>query len=291
MQQELLRFPTERYPTLAAALDEWLGDLRTAKRASTATTYAHLLAPLRALDLHTHQLSPVECRRLASDAVTRGLSANSIRTIVYALRSFCGWCVDQGYMTTNPALPVAKPRKELPPHQWLLAPQLRAMMRGARDDYDRLAMLLLAGAGLRAAEFCGLKWSHVDHGRGVLTIYGKGGKWREIAPGSEAMRLLSALQARHPRKPVIPWGTDSLRDRIARMGKAAGRRVHPHMLRHTFAIQYLKASDGDAFSLQQLLGHASPDQTAWYTRSFRQDSATSRQQALNLTDRLFGGAD
>jgi site-specific recombinase XerD len=50
---------------------------------------------------------------------------------------------------------------------------------------------------------------------------------------------------------------DSLRDLVARLGGVAQiRKCHPHCLRHTFAITYLRCG-GDVFSLQRLLGHGS----------------------------------
>ncbi len=53
-----------------------------------------------------------------------------------------------------------------------------------------------------------------------------------------------------------PLNTVGLQTLIGRLGKKAGLKIHPHKLRHTFAISYLR-NGGDIFSLKYLLGHSS----------------------------------
>ncbi len=282
-------YSTETFPLLNDAIAEFLDDLRIEGRASTAKTYGAHLRGLRGLGICTNELHLSECRQFAGDAVARGLAPATVRLRVNVLSSFCNWCVDRrGYMVDNPARTLPKPKKRAPQHRWLSQEMTRTLMAAARNEYDRLALLLLAGSGLRNAEFCGLQWHQIDFQRGIVKILGKGSKWREVAPGDGAMALLAALRERTSGDRVVPFGEENLRLRVAVMGRAVGVKLYPHMLRHTFAIAYLEASDGDAFSLQQLLGHASPTQTGYYTRSFRQASATSRQRTVDLVGRLFG---
>ena len=73
-----------------------------------------------------------------------------------------------------------------------------------------------------------------------------------------------------PDEPLVVSRNDRRMDRktirhiIVNLGERVGvENCHPHRFRHTFAIEYLKNS-GDTFSLQQLLGHSSPDMSRHY---------------------------
>ena len=51
--------------------------------------------------------------------------------------------------------------------------------------------------------------------------------------------------------------------RRSRSEQAGIRHVHPHLLRHTFAVFYLR-NGGDTLSMMKLLGHTSLSMTARY---------------------------
>ena len=71
-----------------------------------------------------------------------------------------------------------------------------------------------------------------------------------------------------------PLSRDGLRLIFVRLGKTAGlRKCHPHMFRHTFAINYLR-SQGDVLTLQVLLGHESLEMVKRYARIAKIDLLT-----------------
>ncbi len=136
-------------------------------------------------------------------------------------------------------------------------------------------MRLMYRAGLRCAEALALEPRDVVLARNEIRVNaGKGDKDRVVWVDEATAELL------HRWKDVRPRGARTffctlkgapLRDRDVRaMMQRRGRKVgiaipvHPHLLRHTFASEYLE-DGGTQTELQALLGHSDPRTTAIYT--------------------------
>lgn len=69
-------------------------------------------------------------------------------------------------------------------------------------------------------------------------------------------------------------------------------RLHPHLLRHTFAVRYLM-NGGDVFTLQKILGHTSLEMTRKYVTLASGDVKEKHRQSspvdnLGLIERKRG---
>ncbi len=146
---------------------------------------------------------------------------------------------------------------------------------------DKAILELFFSTGLRISELCGLSIDDVDLTRDEFSVRGKGDKVRvvflsEIAKDSlrdylkNRKDLDDALFVRHGRK-VNDGGDARLQPRaVQRLMKhyaaTAGitRKVTPHVLRHSFAIDLL-SNGADLRSVQALLGHAHIGTTQVYT--------------------------
>ena len=172
------------------------------------------------------------------------------------------------------------PRLKQNPHTYLSRDELQALYRACPDDSYRI-MLLLLMEGLRAAEACGL--THTDISGDVAQIRGKGGKPRQIALCGELRGYLEGGSGS-----VLGYSTTRLRARVIKLAKLAGikRRVHPHLLRHSFATHAVLAGV-DSNTLMQLGGWANDQMVRHYTRSALQEAALSRSREMALTERLL----
>jgi integrase/recombinase XerD len=163
--------------------------------------------------------------------------------------------------------------------------------------FERPAIVLMEGAGLRRAEVARCRWLDVDLGRGRIRVYRKGQHWYwlpldpdvlselrasfdELEPELddhiftvEVEQWVSAFERRRRRKDAKqPASDQALMRMVWRVCERAGvRRLSPHQLRHGFANRFLRESGRDVVALQALMGHSRPDTTQQYTDEVRID--------------------
>ena len=143
------------------------------------------------------------------------------------------------------------------------------------SDRNRAIMLLMLDTGIRASELCDLKVEDMDNRNNRIFVrQGKGMKERMLPfsprTGQMIWRYLAARKDTRPDDPLFesklsrPMTRTKLAEMFANIGKRAGvPHVHPHRMRHTFAIMYLR-NGGNAYSLQHMLGHSSLEMVRHY---------------------------
>jgi integrase/recombinase XerD len=149
---------------------------------------------------------------------------------------------------------------------------------------DRTMIEMAYDCGLRASELCALKLADMDETSGVMYVRGKGDKER-IVPYIGALRGVVRKYLDESRPVLLnradDFGLDLLflssRGRgmsrqelwniVQKRGRSAGisskSRLHPHVLRHSFAT-HLQRRGMDLRTLQELLGHSSIATTEKY---------------------------
>ena len=140
---------------------------------------------------------------------------------------------------------------------------------------NSLIIHLLYSTGLRLSELTNLKIKDCDNHKPIFKITGKGNKQRIVIFSSSAQKLLN--QYLKERSLInVPYlflnknntkltnrGVQSILTFISK--KYLGHsKLHPHMLRHTFATKLLNKGM-DIRTLQELLGHDSLTATQIYT--------------------------
>ena len=227
-------------------------------------------------------LSTADLRRFAAGAHRRGLAPRTVQRRLAGARSFFGYLESEGAASHNPARGVRAPRppRDLP--RTLDLDQVARLLdipgRETVACRDRAMLELIYSSGLRLAELTALDLGSVDLRDGLMRVTGKGRKTRILPVGRKAIESLQAwLQRRSelasPEEGALfvgvrgrRIGSSSVQARLdywARRANLPGR-MHPHMLRHSFATHMLESS-GDLRAVQELLGHADISTTQVYT--------------------------
>lgn len=160
---------------------------------------------------------------------------------------------------------------------------LKACGSGWIGERDRAVVVTLWRTGIRAAELCGLDTQDLQRRTGGLVVrvrrpkgYARGAQPREIGLDPKATAVLEhwlevrgELGDKNPLFPTRTGGrlaTSHVRRLVATLGRRAalGRRVHPHALRHTFAVEFYEETGHDIRLVQLALGHGSLKSTEHY---------------------------
>lgn len=170
---------------------------------------------------------------------------------------------------------IMRPRKGFYLPDFFTQQEIAAMLNTTDNIKHKLVVALGYAGGLRRQEIQNLRVADIDMRNNRLFIKdAKGRKDRYTLFSTFLHRLLNSYLERYqPRqylfegnKPGIKYSTTSMAAVLKKMARAAGiqRKVHLHMLRHSFATHLLE--DGrDIRYVQELLGHRSLKTTERYT--------------------------
>jgi integrase/recombinase XerD len=226
-----------------------------------------------------------ELERYIADLRAEGLAASTIARRLAAVRAFFRHRVLIGAADENPAADVALPRRARRLPRTLSPGEAERLIEAAsgtkpRDLRDRALVELLYGAGLRVSEAVGLERGGVDLDERLVRSIGKGGKERIVPLGRRAAEALRRylsrgrpfLDRRHRPElflnaqggALTRAGAFLILKRLADKAGLEPGRVHPHLLRHSFATHLLEGG-ADLRSVQEMLGHADLATTELYT--------------------------
>jgi integrase/recombinase XerD len=191
-----------------------------------------------------------------------------------ALIAFYDFLVDKGYREDNPAggLPRLPTTRSLP--KAITVEEARRALRAARVFGPKVEVLisLLFYTGMRRGEIRTLEWSSIQDDW-IRFYSSKSRTEREIPLHPEAGLALAkwrplcrgAVYVFPSRDPDKPMSASSLGKLVREVGEMAGVRLYPHLCRHTCATTLMEKGV-ELRTLQEWLGHASPQTTAIYTR-------------------------
>lgn len=215
-----------------------------------------------------------------------GLATSSARIELVALKVFFRWLNARKFREGDPAEPILAPRLEQHLPDTLNETEVRTLLESVRgtaplDRRDRAILELFYASGLRLSELVNARLENLSMEEGWIRVTGKGNKTR-LTPVGIAARESLASYVEHARPELVKPRTSShiflsrngtklttarvwqiVKERAALAGLNPAK-VHPHLLRHSFATHLLN-NGADLRVIQEMLGHADISTTQIYT--------------------------
>lgn len=209
----------------------------------------------------------------------------SINTYVRALKVFFQWCYDEGFVDKNCCDKIKLPRQD----QDVIVPLYQAEVDLIDSKYNsktetglrNLCIIhLMLDAGCRRSEVVNLKIKDICFDNNYLYIYGKGSKYRivPLAPGLSNILYKYCVLYRRFLSPDNVMDQNvfvkvnapefinktTINQLFRRLKKSTGiERLHPHLLRHTFATSFIMGG-GNLEFLRMIMGHSDYNITRRY---------------------------
>ena len=231
-----------------------------------------------------HYLAELDYRRLAASSRNRK---------TYAIKTFFKFLYQDGYIKHDPARELIPPPVPQKDRRYLSEIEYKTLLSQVSDDRDRAILELFLQTGLRISELVRLTVNDLDlpeninqepENVGFLRVWRKGTpetmiplNWKACETLSVWLKEREALVTNLSPTPTAlfiskrhkPLSRKAIYNLVKKYLVQAG--IHDasvHTLRHTMAVHYL-AKGGDLKSVQELLGHESPETTRIYVELAR----------------------
>jgi integrase/recombinase XerC len=207
--------------------------------------------------------------------------ATSMNALRSSMRAFFGYCCDGGLSRENAARLVRRARCASGPPRGLSDEDRERLLgvlaaaRGPVPRRDHMLFSLMLATGIRLSAALALADTDVDLERGELTIrHAKGDREELVILGRGIRDSLASYLPTRMSGPLFPGREGrpmSRRHAARRLGiwmQRSGCRggIHPHVLRHDFALRIYRRT-GDLLLVQRALGHRALTSTLAYART------------------------
>ncbi|WP_282140245.1 tyrosine recombinase XerC [Cytobacillus oceanisediminis] len=227
-----------------------------------------------------------DVRIYLTELFDKKMSRKSVARKISSLRSFFKFLLREEKVAENPfaLVSIPKAQKKLP--EFFYEEEMMQLFNACEastplGQRNKALLELLYATGIRVSECSQIRLKDLDMYLSTVLVRGKGSKERYVPFGSFAQDALDTY-INHGRKkllangnvqenlflnarggPLTARGIRTILDRIIEKSSLTGK-IHPHMLRHTFAT-HLMANGADMRTVQELLGHAFLSSTQVYT--------------------------
>jgi len=232
----------------------------------------------------------------------KGRAKGTISRRYGSLKCFYNFLVEERMIQVNPMLAISKPKMSQKLVKRLSQEQIQLLLKTTdQKSFPQLTIwtmiVLILDTGLRVSEVVSLELEKIAWNSNSLKVRGKGDKEREVPFGLNCKKALWSYFLRRgelenqPLFFVNRFGgrtdRDNIRQDMVDLAKKAGLApIHPHLLRHTFAVEYL-LNGGDALSLQRILGHSTLEMVRHYVNLSQQEISLQHSR-FSPMDKLAG---
>lgn len=197
---------------------------------------------------------------------TRHLKETSLQTHINTLRAFFGWLHTEEKIKKNPMSKIKSLKLDKKGARQALSVEELERLRDACVTYREKALIeFLVSSGCRLNEVAQLSASDLDLMSRSVQVTGKGDKDRVVFFSIRARLMIEEymvsrkggtglfVSSKAPYEPLKPRAIQRMVRAIS-LRAGLDKRVHPHLLRHTFATLALNGGM-DIAVIQRLLGH------------------------------------
>lgn len=287
---------------IAEAAEEWFVDLKLEERSPRTIRFyrQHLKDFIKAFPENQilAQMTPGQVKLYLAKAQGEGNHPFYHHGRYRTLRAFFNWAKKQNYIASSP-LTIKPPKlpETIPPT--FSESDVRAMLKECRTNTalrDKAIIMTLLDTGMRLGELIRMKLSDIEIDGRIITVAGKGRKYRRLKVSVATLRALWAyLKSRNSpydniwlseeRRPLTESGVEQMIERVCNKAGITGTRCSPHTFRHTFACNFLE-NGGDSLDLQYLLGHSTLKMVENYSRATKARRALKAHERFSPVERL-----
>ena len=264
-------------------IEQRIGHYLNAKRIDglsekTLTNYRYTLERYaRHVSKNVDAITTDDIRAYVAGLSVRRLKESTVQSNINVLRSFFNWLLVEESIAKNPMLKIKPLKLDIINSRQALSVEELERLREACMNYKEKALVeFLVSSGCRVSEVSGIELSQLNNQDCSIVVLGKGNKTRTVYFSIRARLMIEAYVKQRKggsalfcgsRMPYAPLKARAIQKTLQKIGERSGlsKRIHPHLLRHTFASLAL-ASGMDLMVIQKLLGHELISTTQIYAK-------------------------
>jgi len=230
-----------------------------------------------------HSITKSEIRDFLSSLDSeRKYSDRSLHRKICCLRSFFKFCLQEGYISTDPTKSIKSPKIEKSIPIFMDNQEYKLFLQAADSLRDKLLLRMLLATGMRVSEVEALNVNHIDQENcTVKVVKGKGKKQRIIDIDPTTIQLMNQYMTEQRGFAKLQEDNEALflNSQKTRLNKRSIQRIvkrcreksglkkkiTPHKCRHTTGRLLLEGGM-DIRVIQEEFGHKSLSTTEIYTK-------------------------